>query len=274
MLIGAGDIASCASTGDEETAALVDSLLVEHPDALVFTAGDNVYQNGTAQEYAECYEPGWGRFKDRTWATIGNHEYYLGNADPTFDYFGGRVGPRNLGYYSLNVGNWHLVMLNSNSSFVPLDPGSPQDRWLRADLAATTKSCVMAVFHHPRFHSCQSGLSCDFVSSKTKPFWDALYEYGTDVVINGHYHYYDRFAPQDPDGNPDPDSGIREFIVGTGGTSVSIHDVQAPNSEVRNDEQSFGVIKLTLHDDDSYEWEFIPVPGYTFTDSGSGICRR
>jgi hypothetical protein len=156
VLIGAGDIASCASTGDEETAALVDSLLVEHPDALVFTAGDNVYQNGTAQEYAECYEPGWGRFKDRTWATIGNHEYYLGNheyylgnADPTFDYFGGRVGPRNLGYYSLNVGNWHLVMLNSNSSFVPLDPGSPQDRWLRADLAATTKSCVMAVLPPP-----------------------------------------------------------------------------------------------------------------------------
>ncbi len=117
-------------------------------------------------------------------------------------------------------------------------------------------------------------MSCDFVSSKTRPFWDALYEYGADVIINGHYHHYERFAPQDPDGNHDPDSGIREFIVGTGGTSVSIHDIRAPNSEIRNDEESFGVIKLTLHYDNSYEWEFIPTAGYTFTDSGSGICGR
>ncbi len=273
VLIGAGDIASCASTGDEATAALVDSLLGEHPDALVFTAGDNVYQDGTAEEYAQCYEPSWGRFKYRTWATIGNHEYYLGDAEPTFDYFGERVGPRGLGYYSLDVGNWHLVMLNSNGSFVPLGPGSLQDQWLRADLAATTKSCVMAVFHHPLFHSCQSGTGCDFVSSSAKPLWDALYEYGADVVVNGHYHHYERFALQDPDGNRDPASGIREFIVGTGGTSVYVDDIQAPNSEVLNDEPAFGVIKLTLHEN-TYEWEFIPVSGYTFTDSGSGTCHR
>jgi PKD repeat protein len=269
VLIGAGDIATCENTRDDQTAALVDSLLVEHPDALVFTAGDNVYQNGTAQEYAECYEPSWGRFKDRTWATIGNHEYDLGNADPTFDYFGERVGPRDLGYYSLDVGDWHLVMLNSNTSFVPVEPGSPQDQWLRADLAATTKSCVMAVFHHPRFYSCSG--NCDFTSNRVKPLWDALYEYGADVVINGHAHHYERFAPQDPDGSLDPDYGIRQFIVGTG-SGASVKDVVAPNSEVRNDEGAAGVIKLTLYDDKSYEWEFVPVPGRTFTDSGTGTC--
>ena len=270
VLIGAGDIhASCSSTADEETADLVDSLLVEYPDALVFTAGDNVEQYGSAEEYAQCYEPSWGRFKDRTWATLGNHDYELGNAEPSFDYFGERVGPRGLGYYSLDVGNWHLVMLNSNSSIVPLDLGSTQDQWLRADLAATTKSCVMAVFHHSRFFSC-SGSNCDVESTKTKPFWDALYEYGAEVIISGHTHQYERFAPQDPDGNLDP-AGIREFIVGTG-HGGSVRDVEAPNSETRNDEHVAGVIKLILHDDNSYEWEFVHVPGDTYTDSGTGTC--
>jgi hypothetical protein len=274
VLIGAGDIADCTDSGDEQTADLVDSLLVEHPGALVFTAGDNSYEDGTAEEYARCYEPSWGRFKDRTWATTGNHDYDLGNADPTFDYFGERAGPRGLGYYSLDVGNWHLVMLNSNSGFVPLDEGSAQNRWLRQDLAANTNACVLAVFHHPRFNSCRSGTGCNFVASRTKPLWEALYEYGADLIINGHLHHYERFSPQDPEGNPDPDSGIREFIVGTGGGSLfSPRDVQAPNSEALNDEAAFGVIKLTLHDDASYEWEFIPVPGSTYTDSGSGRCH-
>lgn len=274
VLIGAGDIADCTSSGDEQTADLVDSLLVEHPGALVFTAGDNSYEDGTAREYRECYDPSWGRFKDRTWATTGNHDYELGNADPTFDYFGERVGPRGLGYYSLDVGNWHLVMLNSNSGFVPLDEGSAQNQWLRADLAANTKACVLAVFHHPRFHSCRSGVSCNFAASRTKPLWEALYDYRADVIINGHLHHYERFAPQDPDGNPDPDSGIREFIVGTGGGPLlSVRDVQAPNSEALNDQEAFGVIKLTLHDEGTYEWQFIPVPGYTYTDSGSGRCH-
>ncbi|MGD8868680.1 MAG: PKD domain-containing protein, partial [Gemmatimonadales bacterium] len=269
VFIGAGDMASCSNTHDEDTADLIDSVLAADPDALAFTAGDNVYEDGTAQEYAQCYEPSWGRFKDRTWATIGNHEYNLGNADPTFDYYGDRIGPRDKAYYSLDVGNWHVVMLNSNSTFVPLDAGSPQDQWLRADLAANTKACVLAVFHHPRFYS--SNTQGSFTSSRTKPFWDALYEYGADVIINGHQHHYERFAPQDPDGNLDPASGIREFIVGTGGRSVSTRQFQAPNSEIRNDESVYGVLKLTLLDY-SYEWEFVPVPGYSFTDSGSGTC--
>ncbi len=271
--IGAGDIAACSRSGDDRTADLVESLLVANPTATVFTAGDNVYDNGTAQEYADCYDPTWGRFKDRTWATIGNHEYNLGNADPTFDYFGERVGPRGLGYYSLDQGNWHIVMLNSNTSHVPADAGSAQEQWLRADLAATTKPCVMAVFHHPRFFSCKaSDPDCGSVSHRMKDIWDALYEYGAELIITGHKHHYERFAPQDPDGNPDPVSGIRQIIVGTGGTSVGLPGIFAPNSEVVNDATSqYGVIKLTLHDN-SYDWEFVPIPGVTFTDSGSGTC--
>jgi PKD repeat protein len=246
VLIGAGDIAGCDKIGDEQTADLIDSLLVEHPDGTVFTAGDNVYPDGTAQDYADCYEPSWGRFKHRTWATLGNHDYGTGNADASFDYFGARVGPRDLGYYSVDVGGWHLVMLNTGRKrSVPVHAGSVQEQWLRADLAAANHACVMAVFHHPLGSSCSSGYCA------SDAFWDALYEYAADVVVAGHVHHYERSDPMDPDGNLDPISGIRQFIVGTGGSK--------------------GVMKFTLHAN-SYDWEFVPVPGETLTDSGTGTC--
>lgn len=275
VFIGAGDIAYCAEERDEATAEVVDSLLRLYPDAAVFTAGDNVYEDGTAQEYANCYQPSWGRFHDRTWATIGNHEYQLGNADPTFDYFGYRVGPRGLGYYSFDLGDWHVVMLNSNTNYVSTDAGSAQEQWLRADLAANTKACVMAVWHHPLMSSCAASEVerdlCFFTEDFVEPFWDALHEYGAEIVVNGHRHWYERFAQLDPDGNRDP-AGIRQFIVGTGGRSVGSPSEVHPLSEVQNDERStYGVLKLILREK-TYSWEFVPVPGKTFNDAGSGVC--
>ncbi len=271
--IGAGDIADCSKTSDEKVADLIGSLLAGDPAAEVFTAGDNVYDNGTAQEYRDCYGPNWGQFKDRTWASLGNHEYNTGTADPSFDYFtiGGveRIGPRGKGYYSLDRGDWHIVMLNSNTSYVPMKAGSAQEQWLRADLAATDKSCIMAVFHHPRFYSCSSG-TCS-PSSSSIGVWDALYDFGADVIINGHRHHYERFAPQDPAGNPDPD-GIREFVVGTGGVGVSSPPVAAANSEVIAPQNSFGVLRLTLRSG-AYDWDFVGIPGVSFTDSGTGTCN-
>lgn len=270
--IGAGDIADCGRTNDERVADVIGSLLLADPSAEVFTAGDNVYDNGTAQEYRDCYEPNWGRFKDRTWASLGNHEYNTGSADASFDYFtiGGieRIGPRDKGYYSLDRGDWHIVMLNSNTSYVPMKSGSAQEQWLRADLAATDKSCIMAVFHHPRFYSCSSG-TCS-PSSGMATAWDVLYEFGADVIINGHRHHYERFAPQDPAGNPDPD-GIREFVVGTGGVGVSSPPVPAANSEIIAPAGSFGVIRFTLRPG-AYDWDFVGIPGVSFTDSGTASC--
>jgi PKD repeat protein len=270
--IGAGDIADCGKTSDEKVADLIGSMLDGDPSAEVFTAGDNVYDNGTAQEYRDCYGPNWGQFKDRTWAALGNHEYNTGTADPSFDYFtiGGveRIGPRDKGYYSLDRGDWHIVMLNSNTSYVPMKAGSAQEQWLRADLAATDKSCILAVFHHPRFYSCSSGTCTP--SSGMATAWNVLYEFGADVIINGHRHHYERFAPQDPAGNPDPD-GIREFVVGTGGVGVSSPPVPAANTEVIAPANSFGVIRLTLRPG-AYDWEFVGIPGVSFTDSGTGSC--
>jgi len=270
--IGAGDIAGCTTSNDEKVASLVQSMLDDDPSAEVFTAGDNVYEDGTAQEYRDCYGPSWGQFKDRTWASLGNHEYNTGTADPSFDYFtiGGveRAGPRDKGYYSLDRGDWHIVILNSNTSYTPIKSGSAQEQWLRADLAATDKSCIMAVFHHPTFFSCSSS-PCT-ANSKMSTAWDVLYEFGADLVINGHKHHYERFAPQDPSGNADPD-GIREFVVGTGGIGVGSPSIRVANSEVVAPSGSYGVIRFTLRPG-AYDWEFVGIPGVSFTDSGTGSC--
>jgi PKD repeat protein len=274
--IGAGDIATCLNDHDEETAQVVDSLLIEHPNATVFTAGDNVYEDGTAQEYADCYEPTWGRFKDRTWATMGNHEYRVPGATPTYDYFGARVGPRDLGYYSLDVGDWHIVALNSGSgSTVPMDAGSAQEQWLRADLAATDKSCIMAVFHHARFKSCPADNNACVIEedTRTADLWQALYDYGTDLAVVGHVHRYERWAPVDGSGNADP-AGIRQFIVGTGGRSVGGLPKYkfGPNIEEIGTDDVYGVLKLTLRTN-AYDWEFVQAPGTaTYTDAGTAFC--
>ena len=187
--VGAGDIASCTVAGDERTAQLLDDIA-----GTVFTLGDNAYPNGRAEDYASCYEPSWGRHKARTYAALGNHEYDTGTADASFDYFGDRVGPRGLGYYSFDLGFWHIIVLNDNAPYVPFKANSAQDRWLQADLAGNTKRCILAIWHQPRFYSSKDpGGSTE--STSRKIFWDRLYAAGVDLVMSGHRHQYERFAP-------------------------------------------------------------------------------
>lgn len=262
VLVGAGDIAECDRQDDEATANLLDSI-----PGTVFTTGDNAYDYGTAEEFINCYEPSWGRHKDRTRPAVGNHEYRTEGAVPYYAYFGAAAGDPDKGYYSYDLGDWHIIVLNSNCSEVGgCDVDSPQEQWLRQDLAANPAACTLAYMHHPLFSSGKYR-----VDSSMEDFWQALYDYGADVVIAGHAHNYERFALQDPSGQADPVHGIREFVVGTGGKSHAAIEALLPNSEVTNDD-TFGVLQLTLHPA-SYTWKFIPVPGATFTDSGTAPCK-
>ncbi len=259
VLVGAGDIASCSSTGDEATANLLDSI-----SGTVFTAGDNAYESGTASEFANCYDPTWGRHKARTRPAAGNHEYNTAGASGYYDYFGAAAGDPQQGYYSYDLGAWHIVVLNSNLNMAT---GSAQEQWLRSDLAAHPATCTAAIWHHPLF---TSGQYAPGVKS-TQPLWQALYDSNAEVVVVGHDHDYERFAPQTASGTYDATRGIREFVVGTGGKNLRSFTSVQPNSEVR-DTSTSGVLKLTLHAT-SYDWEFVPVAGHTFTDQGSQACH-
>jgi len=265
VFMGAGNIATCSGGNDARTADLIDAV----PNAVVFTLGDNAFPDGSASNYADCYEPTWGRFKSRTRPTLGNHEYNLGNADGSFDYFGDAAGPQGKGYYSYEIGTWHVIVLNDNNDYVAIAPGSEQATWLADDLAANTKPCTIAMWHVPRF---QSSNTKGFTSNgERKPLWDLLYEAGAEIVINAQPHHYERLKPMTPSGGVDESRGIREFIVGTGGESAHLPTAEIhPNSEVRGG--AFGVLKLTLKDN-SYDWAFVPVPGSSFSDSGSGSCH-
>ena len=261
VLLAAGDIASCGREGDEDTARILDA----NPAATVATLGDNVYPDGTEWEFRNCYHPSWGRAKARTRPSVGNHEYYTRNASGYFGYFGSAAGEAGKGYYSYDLGTWHIVVLNSECSEVGgCGADSPQGRWLRSDLAAHPASCTLAYWHTPLFSS------RDAASTSVQPFWQALYANDVDVVLNGHEHFYERFAPQTPEGRRDEATGIRQFIVGTGGRSVWDVDTRAANSE-RVGTETYGVLKLTLHPT-SYSWEFIPTEP-RFFDSGSASCH-
>jgi hypothetical protein len=259
VLVGAGDISDCGNDGDEQTARLLDNIA-----GTVFTAGDNVYNSGTATEFATCYDPTWGRHKARTKPTAGNHDYSTSGASGYYGYFGAAAGDPTKGYYSYDLGAWHIIVLNSNLS---MSSGSAQEVWLKADLAASTLTCTLAIWHHPRFSSGTSHGS----DSRSQTVWDDLYNAGADVVIVGHEHNYERFAPQTGSGVADPARGLREFVVGTGGESHYSFGTPIANSEVRNN-TAFGVLKLTLSAG-VYTWQFVPVAGQTFTDSGSGSCH-
>lgn len=265
VLVGAGDIGSCRSNQDDEKTA---DLIARIPGT-VFTAGDNVYVSGT--EYAACYA--WDRFKSRTRPSLGNHEYETGSATASFNYYGATMGPRGKGYYSYNLGAWHIVVLNSNHLFVPTDAASAQVQWLRSDLAANPRKCVLAIWHHPRFYSVASG-SLPAPTNYVKPFWDALHAAGADVIVTGHHHFYERFAPLRPDGSKDWSRGIRQFVVGTGGrgTGQTPKVLRYGSEVVHGGDKEFGVLKLTLLTT-SYAWKFIPVAGKTFRDSGSSSCH-
>lgn len=261
VLVGAGDIADCTDTGDEATAALLDNIA-----GTVFTAGDNVYPAGSATDFTQCYDPSWGRHKARTRPSPGNHDYDTPGATGYFGYYGALAGSSGTGYYSYDIGGWHIVSLNSNIS---MSAGSAQEQWLRADLAASPKQCTIAYWHHPRFSSGTHHGS----AASTQPLWQALYDAGAEIVISGHEHNYERFAPQTPTGLTDAATGIREFVVGTGGAShYETFGTPLANSEVR-DGTTWGVLKLTL-DAGTYSWQFIHVAGQTFSDAGSGTCHQ
>ena len=277
VLVGAGDIASCSNDSDEATTKLLDGI-----PGTVFTAGDNAYDSGTYAEFKNCYDPTWGRHKARTKPTPGNHEYVSPSGKDQrgagyFDYFNGigdltgAAGDRGFGYYSYNLDSWHIIALNSEicgpDDSTICDRADTQMRWLEQDLATSDTSCTLAYWHHPVFSSGSEHGN----DARMKTAFRILYDNGAEVVVSGHDHDYERFAPQRPDGTLDSSQGIRQFVVGTGGRSLRPFGTIQPNSQVRNAD-TFGVIKFTLHAD-SYDWEFVPEAGKSFTDSGSGQCH-
>jgi acid phosphatase type 7 len=263
ILVGAGDIADCKDlSGAEATAKLLDQI-----PGTVMAVGDLAYPDGSKENFA-CYDKTWGRVKSRTRPAPGNHEFHASGATPYFDYFGPAAGDRKTGYYSYELGTWHIVVLNSECKDAGgCEAGSPQEKWLRADLAAHPAACTLAYWHKPLFSS-GSAHGNDLT---VKPLFQALYDANAELVITGHDHDYERFAPQTPDGAADPVRGIREFVVGTGGKNHRPFVEPKPNSELR-DATTFGVLKLTLKPG-AYDWQFIPEAGKTFTDSGRGACH-
>ena len=261
VMVGAGNIATCGSPDDQATASLIAAL----PNATVFTLGDNAFPDGSLDVYNRCYSPSWGQFLSRTRAVLGNHDYQNGDANGSFDYFGDRVGPRGLGYYSYDVGSWHIIVLNDRGTS---EIDAAQMTWLANDLATKNKPCTIAMWHVPLFLSSNNP---GWTSNPgKKPVWDLLYNAGVELVLNGQQHNYERFMPMRPDGSVDAERGIRQFSVGTGGESVDTFSEIHPNSEVRS--ATFGVLKLTLKRT-GYDWQFLPVAGQSFSDSGSGSCH-
>jgi Calcineurin-like phosphoesterase len=277
ILLGAGDIAKCGSQlpGAEATAKVLDRFFAERaagpgaaqpPPAVVFTLGDNAYPSGTARQFAECYDPTWGRHKAHTRPAVGNHDYGTRGARPYFNYFGQAAGDPDKGYYSYDLGDWHIVVLNTVCEAVAgCGPGSRQYQWLVQDLKQHPSRCSLAYMHHPLFSSGKHR-----GETAIRPLVEVLHNAGAELILSGHEHDYERFAPQTPQGDFEPSRGIRQFIVGTGGREHRKFHRTAPHSEVR-DRSSFGVLKLSLHPD-SYDWDFLPVEGGAFWDSGSGKC--
>jgi acid phosphatase type 7 len=255
VFAGAGDIGICGGNS-EATARQLDGI-----GGTVFTLGDNAYSSGTRADFQNCYDPTWGRHKSRTRPSPGNHDYATASAAPYYEYFGPNAGPPGIGYYSFDLGAWHIISLNSN---VGTDGGSPQAMWLRGDLAANANMrCTLAYWHHPLFSSGPNGNS-----EYMRDIYRILYNASADLVLVGHDHTYERFAPQDADGRPDPARGIRQFVVGTGGVPLYEFTSLKPNSEVRL--RSHGVMKLTLSSD-RYQWEFLALSGAG--DSGTQGCH-
>ncbi|MBA2701477.1 MAG: metallophosphoesterase [Chloroflexi bacterium] len=261
VLVGAGDIATCGGSADEATANLLDGI-----EGTIFTAGDNAYEDGTEEEFRDCYGPNWGRQLARTRPAAGNHDWQSSDLGGYLGYFGQAVTTDGGSWYAYDLGTWHIIVLDSNCEQVlGCDADSSQGRWLAADLATSTARCTMAIWHHPRW---SSGVHGD--SQAVAPFWTMLYDAGADVIVNGHDHDYERFAPQDPDGRANATRGIREFVVGTGGIDLRGFPGNAANSEVRS-ASDHGVIRFGLHDG-SYSWTFIAA-GTDFSDSGTGNCH-
>ncbi|MEA2404914.1 MAG: acid phosphatase type 7 [Thermoleophilaceae bacterium] len=263
VIVAAGDIASCSTSADDDTARLV-----ARTPGTVAALGDDAYPSGSPSQYKDCYGPTWGRFKGRTRPAPGNHEYISSpRAAGYFGYFGAAAGGRD-GWYSYEVSGWHMVVLNSNCAFVGgCDAGSRQAKWLRADLAAHPARCTLAYWHHPRFSSGERHGDSPFMA----PLWQILYDAGADVVLSGHDHGYERFAPKTASGRVDRAHGIREFVVGTGGAGLYPFNPPEHGSE-RRQTGTYGVLKLSLTGS-GYSWRFLRAAGKPFSDSGSGRCH-
>jgi hypothetical protein len=253
VLLAAGDIADCTLPNDEQTAAMLDSL-----PGTVLTLGDNVYPSGTREAYERCYAPGWGRHRARTYPALGNHDYVNGSAAGYFDYFGARAPAT---HYAVDVGRWRLIVLNSNIEF---EDAAQQEAWLRTELVEHPRACTVAVWHHPRFNSGPYG-----DDPRMDQAWRILQQAGVEVVLSGHEHLYEHFAPQTASGVRD-DAGIREFIVGTGGAALRAFAAVKPNSLVRIND-SHGVLALVLRPT-SYSWDFVPLSG-AVADTGTARCH-
>lgn len=260
VLIAAGDIATCDG-GGAATAALIEGMA-----GTVAALGDNAYEDGTAKEFERCYGRHWGRFLARTRPAAGNHEYHSKDAAPYFDYFGPAAGQVGRGWYSYDIGTWHVIVLNSNCDEVGgCGVASRQLMWLREDLAASAASCTLAYWHAPRFSSGQWGPSKGMFDA-----WRVLHEAGVELVLSGHDHHYERFAPQDSNGARDDARGIRQFVVGTGGGALREVERRSPNSETLIT-HTHGVVRLELYSD-RYVWSFVPTDG-TVLDSGTTPCH-
>jgi acid phosphatase type 7 len=263
VLIGAGDIADCTDLAGAEATAK----LLEANPGTVMAIGDLAYPDGTKENF-ECYDKTWGRVKSRTRPAVGNHEFHSTSATYYFQYFGPVAGDFKDGFYSYDLGAWHIIVLNSECNEVGgCNPGSREEKWLHADLASHPAACTLAYFHKPLFSSGAKHGN----DPELRPFFQDLYDAHADLVLGGHDHDYERFAPQNPDGAADPKNGIREIVAGTGGKSHRPFAKPLPTSEVRDD-TTFGVLKLMLHPT-SYDWVFLPEAGKQFTDSGSGQCH-
>jgi acid phosphatase type 7 len=262
VLTGAGDIADCTFPGAARTA---DLLLSE--TGSIFTAGDNAYEDGSTANYDDCYARTWGRVLARTiLPAAGNHDWLTPGAAGYLAYFGTVADPQGVTWYSTDLGAWHVIVLDSNCDEVGgCDDASPEGQWLRKDLAASTAHCTLAIWHHPRFSSGEHG-----DDGHVAPFWKQLYAADAELIINGHDHDYERFAPQDPSGSVERPGGLREIVAGTGGGELRTFKKQAANSEFRL-AGVWGVLRLTLHPA-NYDWEFLPVDS-SVADSGSTPCH-
>jgi hypothetical protein len=240
--------------------------------AAVLAIGDLQYERGEYPNFLASFDPSWGRLKPIMRPVPGNHEYGTPGAAGYFDYFNGpgvqsgQAGERGKGYYSYELGSWHVIVLNSNCRFVACSRGSLQETWLRNDLALHRTSCTLAYWHHPLFSS-----TVGTATPAVQPLWQALYDAGADLVLSGHAHNYQRFAPQSPSGAADPTRGIREFVVGTGGNSHHFAGPPIANQETVDD-TTFGILRLTLLES-GYLWRFVPRSGGVFADAGAGACH-
>ena len=262
ILVGAGDIGDCTDGCTESTGALLDRI-----GGTVFAAGDLAYEDGDASDFADCYDPGWGRHKVRTRPAVGNHEYHVEGAADYFAYWGAVAGTAGEGWYSFDLAGWHVVVLNSHCGEVGCGPGSPQLEWLEADLAASGAACTAAIFHHARYSSGDHGGHPSVV-----PFWEALHAHGAELVLNGHDHSYERLETIRPDGTRDDAFGLRQIIAGTGGKNLSVFPQPPLAITAVRDNHHFGVLRLDLRSD-GYDWAFVPVVEGGFADAGSGVCH-